>query len=400
MTIIPFLLLVCYVGSSPVRLSIFHGNMPPATSAPYYAPHQRTHRQNWERPTPIDPDIEEMGLLMNDFRQSYASQDWSRPNRAAARVLGKKFDPERDEDLAKALAMVDWHDANDVKNAMVMVEMWKVIDMSVNYRSFLTRIRRESGHIPVTSQDSSWESWTWGALGMTIGSIVWRVMNRESMFPGRFLLIVNRTDLFQSSSIQIMDSPPLRFSKGITVKFIDEMGHDAGGLTREFLSLISRDIFSSSRRLFEPLEDGTMYFNTQNDHQLMDDIIYQYRFVGRIMGFCYNYLFPMDVDLNPALYKLLMSPKHEFDLEDLLLFDKDMYRSMKYILEHEVEPGMFHFESSSGEEISDSIVTMTEVTERNKKLYVRYFVPENTDDCLVSWSIILSSDVSEFKWNR
>jgi hypothetical protein len=369
--IILLLCWICGVSPSPVGVSIFQGTMSPTCSiCPNFAP-LLSKQQPWERPVAINPDIEKMGLLMESFRQLFASQDWSKPLQATSRALGKKFDPKRDSDLAKALALVNWHDPHDVKNAMVMVEMWKIMDLSFNYRILLDKIRKETGHVYEQSMNDSFgESLAISGVLMAIAGALRRVMNRIYHVDVPFVLMVNRTNVFQSSIIQIMDAPTFNLAKGFHVEFIDELGQDAGGLTREFLSLITREIFSPSRQLFAPLDDGTMYFHGQNN-QSIDTTIYLYRFVGRIMGFCYNYQLPMDIDLNSALYKLLFSPEHVFDLEDLKLFDMDVYRSMNYILEHTVQPGMFYFESSAGEPISDSIATEIEVTESNKSLYVR-----------------------------
>ncbi|CAN0423268.1 unnamed protein product, partial [Hapterophycus canaliculatus] len=67
------------------------------------------------------------------------------------------------------------------------------------------------------------------------------------------------------------------------ITFQNEDGIDAGGLTREWYSILARDIFNQNYALFIAAADGATFQPNPVSHVNSDHLAY-FKFVGRIVG--------------------------------------------------------------------------------------------------------------------
>lgn len=69
----------------------------------------------------------------------------------------------------------------------------------------------------------------------------------------------------------------------INISFEDEMAYDAGGPTREWFLLISRQMSNPNYALFEQSSSGNTYHPSSKSYANPDHLNY-FRFIGRIVG--------------------------------------------------------------------------------------------------------------------
>ena len=162
------------------------------------------------------------------------------------------------------------------------------------------------------------------------------------------------------------------------ITFRGEEGIDAGGLTREWYMLVTREIFRASYGLFVQSSDGvTFQPNPKSEIAVGSGHLAYFKFVGRIIGkaICDEQL--LDVHFTRAIYKHMLGVPVSYD--DLEAFDMDYFKSLRTILSHSLpELGLdltFSAESAGLGEVA--LVDLVpngrniEVTDDNKAEYVR-----------------------------
>ena len=70
----------------------------------------------------------------------------------------------------------------------------------------------------------------------------------------------------------------------ISVQFQGEEGIDAGGLTREWFIILSREIFNPNWGLFRPSAEGQSTYQPNPHSHINADHLAYFRFVGRVIG--------------------------------------------------------------------------------------------------------------------
>ena len=158
------------------------------------------------------------------------------------------------------------------------------------------------------------------------------------------------------------------------VEFADEQGIDEGGLTREWFILLSQAILNPDMALFLQSNAGSTYYpNPQSSIQ--PEYISLFKFIGRIVGKALYEQQLLDCYFVKAFYKIILGlPLTYHDVED---FDNDLYRNLKWCLEHSVQDLNLSFietqdyfgQSKEVEIITDG--SNTEVTDINKFEYVQ-----------------------------
>lgn len=117
------------------------------------------------------------------------------------------------------------------------------------------------------------------------------------------------------------------------ITFSGEEGIDAGGLTREWYMLVTREIFRASYGLFVQSSDGvTFQPNPKSEIAVGSGHLAYFKFVGQIIGkaICDEQL--LDVHFTRAIYKHMLGVPVSYD--DLEAFDMDYFKSLRTILSH------------------------------------------------------------------
>lgn len=194
-------------------------------------------------------------------------------------------------------------------------------------------------------------------------------------------LSISRDNFFMDSMIQLLsfDTPALRSE--FQINFIGEIAQDAGGLTKEWLNLLTKELLSSQFNLFKltnTSDPGYTIVPNSFDPEL-------YQLVGRVIGKALFENIPINFPLNKMLYKYILD--HPVTSEDIQYIDKDLYNAMTFMLKNPIE-GVF-FEAFAIVDANGAVTDLipngrdTIVNDENKEIYVNLRVEYEIDTSIM-----------------
>ncbi|XP_057785709.1 E3 ubiquitin-protein ligase UPL7 [Salvia miltiorrhiza] len=189
----------------------------------------------------------------------------------------------------------------------------------------------------------------------------------EGTGPGsRSIEIVARRGHIFEDGLQQLNSLGSRLKSSIHVSFVSESGLpeaglDYGGLSKEFLTDLSKVAFSPEYGLFSQTSTADRHLIPNTTARLLDNIMQMFEFLGRIVGkalyegilldFYFSHVFVQKLlgrysfldelsTLDPELYRNLMYVKHyDGDVRDLVLDFTVTEESLGKRLVIELKPG-------------------------------------------------------------
>lgn len=149
-------------------------------------------------------------------------------------------------------------------------------------------------------------------------------------FHGSLRIQVRRNHVFEESFQALRSKTADEMRRKMIVSFHGEEGMDAGGLTREWYSVLAREIFNANYALFISAGDNVTF--QPNPHSYVNHHHLSYfKFIGRVIGkaICDGHL--LDVHFTRSFYKHILGlPVTVLDLEAI---EPDYYKSLIQILD-------------------------------------------------------------------
>jgi len=147
---------------------------------------------------------------------------------------------------------------------------------------------------------------------------------------GSLRISVRRRDVFLDSFEQLRYKTTEEMRRRLVVSFVGEEGLDAGGLTREWYSVLAREIFNPNYGLFIGTGDTVTFQPNPASGTINPDWHLQYfKLVGRVIGkaICDGHL--LDAHFTRSFYKHILGlPVTVLDLEAI---EPEYYRRLKMI---------------------------------------------------------------------
>ncbi|KAL9704287.1 hypothetical protein quinque_007805 [Culex quinquefasciatus] len=196
---------------------------------------------------------------------------------------------------------------------------------------------------------------------------------------GHCRLEVSRHEIFEESYRLIMKMRQRDMRKRLMVKFKGEEGLDYGGVAREWLHLLSREMLNPQYGLFQYSGDDRYSLQINPDSGVNPDHLSYFHFVGRILGIAVFHNHVLDGGFTLPFYKqLLNKPITLSDIEDV---DPELHRSLTWMLENNINgvlDSTFSVENNSFgalkvHELKPNGAQLV-VTEENKREYVKLYV--------------------------
>ncbi|KAH6656670.1 hypothetical protein BKA67DRAFT_511823 [Truncatella angustata] len=210
------------------------------------------------------------------------------------------------------------------------------------------------------------------------------VHNRNQIRDGRTFpslqLSVRRDQVFHDSfrSLYFKSGDEMKFGK-LNIRFHGEEGVDAGGVTREWFQVLSRQMFDANYALFVPVSSDRTTFHPNKLSGINDEHLMFFKFIGRVIGKALYEGRVLDCYFSRAVYKRILGKT--VSVKDMESFDPDYYKSLVWMLENDITDIITEMFSVETDEFG---VTRTEdlcengrnipVTEDNKQDYVRLVV--------------------------
>ncbi|ELP89987.1 ubiquitin-protein ligase, putative, partial [Entamoeba invadens IP1] len=139
-------------------------------------------------------------------------------------------------------------------------------------------------------------------------------------------LNVERENLLLTSMNGLLNRDPLDFKKELKIQFMGEPGVDQGGVSKEWFSLITKEIFNVDFGMFS-YNKKTRYFWFSS---CSEDIV-DFELIGIVLGLAiYNDII-LDISFPHILYKKLLGEPITF--EDYKDFDPECYTSLVQLKE-------------------------------------------------------------------
>jgi len=147
-------------------------------------------------------------------------------------------------------------------------------------------------------------------------------------------LQIRRESVFEDSFHQLRFRTPDEMKGRLVVNFHEEEGIDAGGLTREWYLVLSREIFNPNYCLFTRGQDGATFQPNPLSGINQNHLDY-FKFAGRVFGKAVVDGQLLDGHFTRSFYKHLLGLPIEYsDIEGV---DPEYYKSLRQILEYNLE---------------------------------------------------------------
>ncbi|CAN8104238.1 unnamed protein product [Discula destructiva] len=165
----------------------------------------------------------------------------------------------------------------------------------------------------------------------------------------------------------------------LNVRFHGEDGVDAGGVSREWFQVLTRDMFNPNYALFIPVSSDKTTFHPNKSSHINDEHLRFFNFIGRVIGKAVYEGKLLDCYFSRAMYKRILGKR--VSVKDMESHDPDYYKSLVWMLENDITN--VSFETFSVEEDEFGVTKIhdlipngrtVEVTNENKHEFVRLVV--------------------------
>uniref|UniRef100_A0A182VVA7 HECT-type E3 ubiquitin transferase n=1 Tax=Anopheles minimus TaxID=112268 RepID=A0A182VVA7_9DIPT len=198
--------------------------------------------------------------------------------------------------------------------------------------------------------------------------------------PHKLRLEVRRAHLVEDAFERIMSASRRDLQRcRLNIVWDTEDGLDYGGPSREFFYLLSRQLFSPYRNMFEYSANDIYTVQIAPERPSdRDDILEWYRFAGRVLGLALVHQYLLDAFFTRPFYKALL--RLPVSLSDLESLDNSFHQSLLWIRDNNMDNcGELGLNFTVTEERSDGTSIDIElkpngrnitVSERNKRDYL------------------------------
>ncbi|KAL4704218.1 hypothetical protein ACJJTC_011844 [Scirpophaga incertulas] len=239
-----------------------------------------------------------------------------------------------------------------------------------------------SGGAPTTSEPSDGDALPKYKRDLAAKARVLRA-ELQALQPqtGHCRIEVSRNEVLEESYRLVMKLRGKELRKRLLVKFRGEEGLDYGGVAREWLHLLGRELFNPHYGLFQYANAGDDRYALQinADSGVNPEHLSYFHFAGRILGVALFHGHQLDAAFTAPFYKQLLG--RPITLRDIRDVDPELHRSLSWMLENSIAGVIdttFSVECSSfgavrSVELRPGGATVP-VTDGNKREYVRLYV--------------------------
>ncbi|KAK0117342.1 hypothetical protein ONS96_013174 [Cadophora gregata f. sp. sojae] len=156
---------------------------------------------------------------------------------------------------------------------------------------------------------------------------------RQSFAP--LQLSVRRDQVFHDSfkSLYFQTGDQMKYGK-LSIRFHGEEGVDAGGVTREWFQVLSRQMFDPGYALFVPVSSDRTTFHPNHSSGINEEHLMFFKFIGRIIGKALYEGRVLDCHFSRAVYKRILGKA--VSVKDMESLDLDYYKSLIWMLENDI----------------------------------------------------------------
>ena len=220
------------------------------------------------------------------------------------------------------------------------------------------------------------------------------------------IILVDRKFFLRDSFEQFKTIPGLDLRKELKIHFLDEICQDAGGLIREWFTILTEELFSDEFGLFIKTKTPIISYTINPDSKhLMKNHLEYYQFSGQILSKALFERVPIKAYLAKSLIKRLIGVELSFD--DLKYFDLELWKSIEFIKNNKIQTDVGTFSITTKNPITnkDETIELKEngknipITESNKDefitLFWKYYLFKSIDSQYVEFTLGFFSLIPE-----
>lgn len=191
-------------------------------------------------------------------------------------------------------------------------------------------------------------------------------------------ITVRREHVFEDSftSIQGKSGDEFKWAR-LAIKFAGEEGVDAGGVAREWFSVLARQMFNPDYALFRTSAADRITYQPNRMSYINPDHLLYFHFIGRIIGKAIFDGRLLDCYFTRSFYKHIL--RIPVSLEDLEAVDPELYKSLCWMSDNDITGVMDDLTFTTEADEFGTIRSVElkpdgaciNVTEANKREYVR-----------------------------
>ena len=140
-------------------------------------------------------------------------------------------------------------------------------------------------------------------------------------------LNINREKVLENSLEQFKT---INLFKELKIIFLGEECQDAGGLIREWLTILFDKILAPETGLFEKSDTDEIGYLVKKNVDPSQENLNKYFFIGQVIAKALLENLTVNCCFNKMVYQLILGEKIE--LNDLIFIDKPLYNSMKHLV--------------------------------------------------------------------
>ena len=140
-------------------------------------------------------------------------------------------------------------------------------------------------------------------------------------------LNINREKVLEDSLEQFSKINPF---KELKIIFLGEESQDAGGLIREWLTILFDKILEEKTGLFERSDTEEIGYIVKKNLNPSTENLNKFYFIGRVLAKALLENLTVNCCFNKMVYQLILGEK--IQLTDLVFIDKPLYNSMKHLV--------------------------------------------------------------------
>ncbi|KAJ3180597.1 hypothetical protein HDU85_004001 [Gaertneriomyces sp. JEL0708] len=199
---------------------------------------------------------------------------------------------------------------------------------------------------------------------------------------GTLQINVRRQYVFEDSYHQLhgRTGEEIKYSK-LSVRFYEEEGVDAGGVTREWFSVLARQMFNPDYALFRPSAVDRVTYQPNRLSEINPDHLLYFKFVGRVIAKAIYDGRLLDAYFTRSFYKAMIDAP--VDYKDMEAVDPEFHKSLEWILQNDITDVLDLTFSTEIDKFGKKEIaelkpggTHIAVTEDNKHEYVKLVVEQ------------------------
>jgi len=152
---------------------------------------------------------------------------------------------------------------------------------------------------------------------------------------GTIQVNVRRQHVFEDSwhSLMRRTGDEIKYGK-LSIRFYEEEGVDAGGVAREWIQVLARQMFDPNYALWTPCASDRLTYTPNRSSWINPEHLSLFKFIGRIIGKAIYDGRLLDAYFTRSMYKHILG--RDVDYKDLESIDPEYYNSLVWMLNNDI----------------------------------------------------------------